>query len=144
MHQITRQELRDLEWLPFGVIAMALLSLRAALLGNVRTMIDLSMIAGYILAVAFGRFVYMLYSFGHHLDAKAAVKVEPFMPVVIGSKQIANFLTHSMPQLGSVMLGVFSVGIWAITVFYLWLGRRESTRLGASRRHGGGDALASA
>lgn len=126
MHTITREELRDLDWIPFALVAMALLSLRAALLGNVRTIIDLSMIAGYVSAVGFGRFVWMLWEFGHHLDPKAPVKVEPFMPVVIGSKQIANFLTHSMPQTGSLLLGVFTVGVWAITLRYLWRGRRES------------------
>jgi hypothetical protein len=126
MHAITREELRDLDWMPFGIVAMALLALRAALLGNVRTMIDLSMIAAYVSLVAFGRFVWMLYDFGHHLDPKAPVKVEPFMPVVIGSKQIANFLTHSMPQLGSVLMGAFSMGVWGITLWYLWLGRREA------------------
>lgn len=126
MHTITREELRDLDWMPFGLVAMALLSLRAALVGNVRSLIDLSMIAAYILAVAMGRFVWMLWEFGHHLDPKAPVKVEPFMPVVIGSKQIANFLTHSMPQLGSVLMGTFTMGVWGITLFYLWRGRRDS------------------
>jgi copper chaperone NosL len=122
MHAITRDELRDLDWMPFGLIAMALLALRAALIGNVRTMIDLSMIAAYISLVAFGRFVYMLWDFGHHLAPKAPVKVEPFMPVVFGSKQIANFMTHSMPQMGSFLMGVFTMGIWGITLFYLWRG----------------------
>lgn len=126
MHQITRDELRDLDWIPFGLVAMALLALRAALLGNVRTLIDLSMIAAYISVVAFGRFVWMLYEFGHQLDPKAPVKVAPFMPVVIGEKQIANFLTCSMPQLGSVLMGMFTAGVWGLTLFYLWRGRRES------------------
>jgi len=129
MHTITREELRDLDWIPFALVAMALLSLRAALLGNVRALIDLSMINAYVLVVAFGRFVWMLWDFGHRLDPKAPVKVEPFMPVVIGSKQIANFLTHSMPQWGSVLMGTFAVGIWAITLLYLWRGRRESAAL---------------
>lgn len=126
MHAITREELRDLDWMPFGLVAMALLALRAALLGNVRTLIDLSMIAAYISVVAFGRFVWMLWEFGHHLDPKAPVKVEPFMPVVVGSKQIANFMTHSMPQLGSLLMGAFTMGVWGITLFYLWRGRRDS------------------
>lgn len=126
MHAITREELRDLDWMPFGLVAMALLALRAALLGNVRTLIDLSMIAAYISAVAFGRFVWMLWDFGHHLDPKAPVKVEPFMPVVVGSKQIANFMTHSMPQVGSLLMGAFTLGVWGITLFYLWRGRRDS------------------
>lgn len=131
MHTITREELRDLDWIPFALVAMALLSLRAALLGNVRALIDLSMINAYVLVVAFGRFVWMLWEFGHQLDPKAPVKVEPFMPVVVGSKQIANFLTHSMPQWGSLLMGTFAVGIWAITLLYLWRGRRESAALAA-------------
>lgn len=129
MHTITRDELRDLDWIPFGLVAMALLALRAALLGNIRTMIDLSMIAFYISAVAFGRFVWMLYEFGYHLDPKAPVKVAPFMPVVIGEKQIANFTTWSMPQLGSVLLGAFTMGVWGITMWYLWTGRRQARTL---------------
>ncbi len=131
MHAITRDELRDLDWLPFGLAAMALLALRAALLGNVRTMIDLSMIAAYISAAAFGRFVYMLWDFGHHLDPKAPMRVEPFMPVVFGSKKIANFWTYSMPQTGSLLMGAFTVGVWGVTLFYLWRGWRESKALAA-------------
>jgi copper chaperone NosL len=126
MHTITREELRDLDWMPFAIVAMAMLALRAALLGNVRTLIDLSMIAFYVSAVAFGRFVWMLWEFGHQLDPKAPVKVAPFMPVVVGSKQIANFLTHSMPHVGSLLMGTFTTGVWAITLFYLWRGRRDS------------------
>ena len=126
MHTITRDELRDLDWLPFGIVAMALLALRAALLGNVRTIIDLSMIAAYISSVAFGRFVYMLWEFGYHLDPKAPVHVQPFMPAVVGSKKIANFTTHSMPQLGSLLLGAFTLGVWGVTLWYLWRGRREA------------------
>lgn len=126
MKTITREELRDLDWMPFAIIAMALLTLRAALLGNVRTMIDLSMIAGYVSLVAFGRFVWMLWEFGHGLDPAAPFKVEPFMPVVIGEKQIANFTTRSMPQLGSLLMGAYTIGVWAITLWYLWRGRRES------------------
>ncbi|HZN40351.1 MAG TPA: hypothetical protein VFD82_16210 [Planctomycetota bacterium] len=89
-------------------------------------MIDLSMIAAFISVTAFGRFLCMLWEFGHELDPKAAVTIEPFMPVVFGSKQVANFMTHSMPQLGSWLMGVFSVGVWGITLWYLWRGRREA------------------
>lgn len=126
MRAITREELRDLDWMPFGLVALALLTLRAALLGNVRTLIDLSMVAAYISVVAFGRFVWMLWEFGHELDPKAPVDIEPFMPVVVGSKKIANFMTHSMPQFGSVLMGGFTAGVWAITLWCLWRGRRDA------------------
>ena len=134
MRTITREELRDLDWIPFALVAMAMLALRAALLGNVRAMIDLSMIAFYVSAVAFGRFVYMLYEFGHNLDPKAPIDVEPFMPVLIGSKKIANFTTWSTPEMGSILIGAFTAGIWLITLWYLWLGHRESRRVLAAAR----------
>ncbi len=126
MRTITRDELRDLDWIPFGLVAMALLALRTALLGNVRAMIDLSMVAAYISLIAFARFVWMLYEFGHDLDPKAPVKIAPFIPVVIGDKQVANFHTWSLPQLGSILLGVFIAGVWGLTLLYLWRGRREA------------------
>ncbi|MGE3171680.1 MAG: hypothetical protein AB7O97_03580 [Planctomycetota bacterium] len=126
MARITREELRDLDWLPFALVGMAMLTLRVAVLGNVRALIDLSMLAAYVSLVAFARFVYMLWRFGHDLDPKAPVRVEPFMPVVIGQKQIANFTTYSLPQLGSVLLGTFTVGVWALTLLCLWRGRRAA------------------
>lgn len=126
MQTITRAELRDLDWIPFALGAIALLALRAAALGKVRTMIDLSVITAYVSLVAFGRFVWMLYRFGHDLDPKAPVDVAPFMPVVVGTKQIANFTTHSMPHIGSLLLGTFTVGVWGITAMYLWRGRRAA------------------
>lgn len=126
MHQITREELRDLDWLPFGFLAMAMLALRCAALGNVRALIDLSMVSFFVSAVAFVRFVLMLWEFGHHLDPKAPVRMDPFMPVVFGTKQIANFLTHSFPRSGSVLLFLFVFGVWGLTAWLLWRGRSEA------------------
>ena len=52
---------------------------------------------------AFGRFVYQLYLYGHDLSPEAPVKIKPFTPVILGTKDVANFTTHSFPQLGSIM-----------------------------------------
>ena len=126
MQQITREELADLDWMPFALGALALLCLRSALIGNVRSLIDLTMISTYVSVVALGRFVYVLYQFGHDLDPKAPMDVEPFTPVVFGSKQIANFTTHSYPRAGAVLVGVFIGGLWLITLYELWRGRRAA------------------
>lgn len=126
MHKITREELQDLEWMPAALGALALLCLRTALLGNVRTLIDMSMLAGYVTLFAFGRFVYVLYQFGHNLDPKAPVDIPPFQPVIIGTKRIANFTTHSFPQLGAFLVGVFVAGLWLVTLNGLWRGRRAA------------------
>ncbi len=126
MKSITREELRDLDWMPFALAAIALLALRTALLGKVRTLIDLSTITAFVLFAAFGRFAWMLWEFGHDLDPKAPFQVEPFTPALLGSKKVANFTTWSTPQPGSLLLGVFALGVWAMTLRYLWRGRRAA------------------
>src|SRR5262245_1567507 len=40
MHKIDRAELSELDWMPFALAALALLTLRCAAIGNVRILID--------------------------------------------------------------------------------------------------------
>lgn len=128
MHKIDRAELSDLDWIPFGLGLLVILTLRCAAIGNVRTLVDLVVIAGYIGGFAFGKFVYKLYVFGHNLDPTAPIKVDPFTPAIFGTKRIANFTTSSYPQLGSIFIGVFLAGIVAILVWHLIVGRRQAMR----------------
>ena len=126
MHKIDRQSLSDLDFMPFLFGVLGLLVLRVAALGNIRALIDLTVLAGYGCTFAFGRFVYRLYTFGHNLDPHAPVKVAPFTPVIIGTKQIANFTTHSYPQLGSICVGVFLFGVVVLLLWHLITGWRTS------------------
>ena len=113
MHHIDRAELSDLDWIPFGLGLLALLCLRVAAIGDLRSLVDLSVLFLYFSAFAGARFVYKLYVFGHDLDPKAAITVDPFTPAILGTKQIANFTTTSLPAMGSVWMGVFGVGLAA-------------------------------
>jgi hypothetical protein len=128
MRHLDRSAFQDLDWLPFAIGLMAILTLRTSVIGNVRTLIDLVMITGYISAFAFVRFVYKLYVFGHDLDPHAALKIQPFMPVVVGTRQIANFTTESLPWLGSVFMATFALGVSAIAVWHLVVGYRAAWR----------------
>jgi copper chaperone NosL len=128
MRKLDEAAFSDLGWIPFALGALFIYALRVAAIGDVRGLIDLAVMTTYVSLFAFGRFVYMLYNFGHHLDPRAPMKVEPFMPVVIGSKKIANFTTHSMPQAGSVFLGIFVLGLFTILAWHLVAGRRAATR----------------
>jgi copper chaperone NosL len=128
MRAIDRAELSDLDWIPFAIGLLILLTLRCAAIGNVRMLVDLAVLAGYIGAFAMGRFVYKLYVFGHNLDPDAPIKLEPFTPAIIGTKKIANFSTQSYPQLGSLYIGLFFAGIFAVLAWHLIAGRRQSIR----------------
>lgn len=132
MHQITREELTDLDWMPFAFGLLVILTLRVAAIGTVRSLVDLVVLSVYVSGFAFVRFVYTLYRYGHDLDPHAPFDVEPFTPVIFGTKQLANFTTDSYPKLGSVYIGVFLGGIVAILAWHLVTGRRQAVRTAAA------------
>jgi len=126
MHKIDRAELKDLDWIPFALGLLAILALRCAAIGNVRALLDLVVLTSYVSVVAFGRFNNKLYVYGHTLDPEAPFKLPPFTPAILGKKQIANFTTESWPQMGSFLVGIFVVGLVAITLWHLIAGRRQA------------------
>ncbi len=128
MHKIDRAELNELDWMPFALLALALLTLRCAAVGNVRALVDLAVVSGFVAGYSMARFVYKLYVFGHNLDPKAPLTVKPFTPAIFGSKQIANFHTESWPQLGSIYISIFLIGVAAITIWHLLAGRLAFSR----------------
>ncbi len=120
MDKIEKMNLSDLDWMPFALGLLMLLTLRVAAIGNGRSLIDLATLTAYVMLFALGRYVYRLYLFGHDLDPKAAIHVQPFMPVVIGSKQVANFTVSAYPQLGGVLMFAFAAGIALVSAWHLW------------------------
>ncbi len=128
MHKIDRAELSDLDWIPFAVGLLIVLALRCAVIGNIRALIDLAVLTGYVTVFAFGRFIYKLYVFGHNLDPSAPLTVKPFTPAIFGTKQIANFTTTSTPQLGSLLVGIFATGVLGLLAWHLIAGRLQMLR----------------
>ena len=128
MRKIDRSELADLDWLPFALGAMALLALRVAVVGDVRSLLDLAVISNYVFLFSLGRFYYKLYNFGHHLDPTAPVKIKGFTPGLLGVKQIANFTTHSWPQAGTYLAATFTGGVVVLLAWHLIAGRFAAAR----------------
>ncbi len=128
MRKINRAELSDLDWIPFALGLLAILTLRAAVIGNVRTLVDLTVLTTYVSAFALARFVFKLYVFGHDLDPHAPVTIAGFMPAVLGTKQVANFTTHSLPGWGTLFMGIFATGIVGVTAWHCWVGYRQAWR----------------
>ncbi len=128
MAPIDEVALSDLDWIPFAIGVLIILTLRVGAIGDIRSLIDLAVITGYFSLFAFGRFVYKLYVLGHNLDPKAPVNIDGFMPAVFGTKQIANFTVTSLPELGSFYMAIFAAGVGALTAWHLWIGRREAQR----------------
>ena len=129
MHKLDRAELTDLDWIPFALGLLIVLAVRCAVIGNIRTLVDLVVLTGYVTVFAFARFIYKLYVYGHELDPTAPLKVKPFTPAIIGTKQVANFTTTSMPQLGSALVGVFATGIAVLLVWHFVSNPRKAGTL---------------
>lgn len=107
MRPIAQADFLEMKVLPFAIGIFALLGLRAVVIGRIVTLIDLAVLFLYFGAFSLGSFAYRLYSYGHHLDPHAPMKIEPFMPVVVGSQQIANFVQTSLPLAGTLCMGAF-------------------------------------
>jgi hypothetical protein len=79
----------------------------------------------YFSIFSVGRFYYKLYVFGHNLDPRAPFTIEPFTPVLLGTQQIANFTTTSLPRGATWLIGVFAVGLFALTAWQIARGLRR-------------------
>lgn len=124
MKPIAQADFLEMKVLPFAIGVFVLLGLRAAAIGRVISLVDLAVMFGYFGAFSLGSFAYRLYAYGHHLDPRAPMKIEPFMPVVLGSQQIANFVQTSLPLAGTACMGLFLVGLVAA----IWISLREARR----------------
>jgi hypothetical protein len=126
MDRIDRASLSDLDWIPFAIGALILLTLRVAAIGEKRSLVDLAALFSYFSLFSLGRFAYKLYVYGHDLDPLAPFKVAPFTPPILGTKQIANFTTSSSPELGTLWIGAFGLGLGAVLAWNLLDARRVS------------------
>ena len=127
MARIDPRAFSELDWLPFAMSALILLTLRVAAVGSVRSLIDLSVLLFYFSAFSMSRFYYTLYRFGHNLDPYATVEVEPFTPAMLGTQQIADITTSSYPQGGTWLIGAFALGVVFLTVWHVVRGLRVPT-----------------
>ena len=121
MKPIAQADFAEMTWMPFAIGVFALLALRAVVMGRIGHLVDLGVLFVYFGAFSLGTFAYRLWSYGHHLDAHAPMRVAPFTPVVIGSQQIANFVQTSLPMAGTVCMGLFLAALCGA----IWLSRRE-------------------
>ncbi|MFY3745865.1 hypothetical protein ACOQFB_18275 [Anaeromyxobacter sp. Red801] len=108
MHDLAEEDFREFKWMPFVLGGLALVFLRAAVMGRVLDLLDSLVVFSYVGLFSLWSFGYKLYSYGHDLAPGAPVKIPPFMPPMIGGAQLANFEVYSYPGLGSYAL--FAVG----------------------------------
>jgi hypothetical protein len=109
MKDLVTEDFNEFKWLPFVIGILGLLFLRSAVLGKAAHLVDVTVLYVYFSLFALWSFGYKMYQYGHQLDPRAAVRVDPFMPPMFGYKKLANFEVYAYPQAGSYALGAAAV-----------------------------------
>ncbi|MCL4806763.1 MAG: hypothetical protein KJ062_03050 [Thermoanaerobaculia bacterium] len=125
MRDLETKDFTEFKWMPFVVGILGLLFLRAAVLGRLAHVLDVLVLYVYFGLFSLWSFGYKMYQYGHNLDPRAAVKVDPFLPPLFGGKQLANFEVFSYPQAGS-----YALAAAALLLFLAFLeGWRETRKV---------------
>ena len=121
MKPIQQADFLEMRWMPFVFGLIILLILRAIVFGEMSNVVDLFALYTYFGVFSIGSFWYRLYEYGHNLDPTAPMRIQPFTPLLVGVKQIANFRESSFPQAGAYLL-LLSV---LLIVLAGWWSRKE-------------------
>ncbi len=121
MRPLLESDFSEFKWIPLLVGIFLILALRAAVLGKMASLVDLTVLFGYFGLFSLWSFYSRLYQYGHELDPMAAVKVPPFTPPLIGVKQIANFTIYSLPGIASYVMIAYLI-LLGVAIF---LSRRK-------------------
>jgi hypothetical protein len=123
MQPIEEEDFAEMTFIPFLLGGFSLLALRAAFFGTVKSAIDTLVLFVYFGAFSMWRFYYQLYTYAHNLDPRAPMDIDPFTPILIGWKQIANFTQYSFPREGSALLLLAALCFGGA----IWMGVRRDT-----------------
>lgn len=121
MKPLHQADFTEMQIMPFMFGVFILLALRAMVFGEMKAVVDLFAISAYFGVFSIGSFYYRLYTYGHQLDPKAPMEIQPFTPLIFGTQKIANFTQSSYPQLGTYLLWVFM----ALLILAIWFSRKE-------------------
>lgn len=112
----------EMKFMPFVLGGFVIYTLRAAVFGMMRYVIDLIALFTYFGAFSLGSFVYRMYSYGHTLDPRAAIHIKAFTPVIFGTQKVANFTQSSLPEFGTWLLAAYVVFL----LLSVWFSRKET------------------
>lgn len=109
MRPLLESDFSEFTWIPFVIGALAVLALRAMVIGRMSNLVDVFVLFSYFGLFSFWSFYNKLHAYGHNLDPTAAIKVQPFTPPLFGTQVVGNFTVTSYPGLASFGLIAFAL-----------------------------------
>ena len=133
MHAIQPDEFKEFRFMPQALTAFGLFALLAFLVN--RRWLG---ILGWLIFTGFAVYMFTdfgnwLYHYGTDLDPRAAIKLPPFVPPLIGYARLANFKVLSLPGPGTVLLGL----AWLLGPAAILLEIRDASKRAAPAGAGG-------
>ncbi|MCK5572156.1 MAG: hypothetical protein KAJ12_05325 [Bacteroidetes bacterium] len=126
MAELQEEDFTEFKWIPLIVGLLVVLALRSVAIGTLSSVVDIGVFFLYFALFSMWRFWYMLYNYGHNLDPKAAVKVEPFMPPLFGTEMVGQFTVTSLPSTGSIFFFLFLV-LLTSAIYVTYRQQKKST-----------------
>ncbi len=111
MKALDPADIPELKWIGVALVAFVLLAFRAAVFGRIGNVADLFVLFMCFGGASFWMFYARLHQYGHNLDPRAAVKVQPFTPPLFGTQQLANFTVESYPAMATYLLAAFGAAL---------------------------------
>jgi hypothetical protein len=109
MAALEEEDFLELKWIPLAMGIFIVLALRAFIFGRIGKVLDLFMLFAYFGVFSLWSFWYKLHYYGHNLDPRASVTVDPFDPPLFGFEQVGQFKVWSYPGIGSYLLIAFGL-----------------------------------
>lgn len=125
MRPLLESDFSEFVWIPFVIGALAVLALRAMVIGKMSNLVDVFVLFSYFGLFSFWSFYNKLYSYGHNLDPTAAIKVAPFTPPLFGTQVVGNFTVSSYPGVASFALFAFAL-LLLVAIFLSRKGSQET------------------
>ena len=130
MKTITPQDIPELKFMPYIVAFLIVSGLLVSLAGK-RFLLNVWVIIFFLVLMA-GLFDFYLweYDYGHNLNPNAAIKIPgmSFQPPLIGTKQLLNMRTTSLPYWGGVAAGIsFGLGLMSMIVELIKVRKTKGT-----------------
>jgi copper chaperone NosL len=129
MSEISEETMSVFSILPILLVVSAILSGVTAFIRKLWMTLANFLVFGAISAWGLFMLVYSLYSFGHNLDPKAAITVQPFMPGIYGEHKLAQFTTYSDFYWGTYLLIIAALLMLAALVIDYFTLRRAPERI---------------
>lgn len=135
MKELIPEDFSELKWIPLVLGAIIVLTLRSVFIGTLKSVLDVLVLSAYFGAFSLWSFWYKLSTYGHDLDPRAAVQVDPFTPPVFGYNMVGQFEVWSYPSPGTWFMLAFGLLLIA-ALLVTWKQTSKLSKAGSSGRSG--------